>query len=454
MWKDILKKNAVSIACGVIALVAVIASFWPADTWIEELKTALGKREAVNRSLETLNTKVRNLPNLDPNSTTPVVMKDFPNDSIIAAGKAATAEMKQVSAKLFDTAVQINFHQLLVPNSLPKSRDVQKLEFRQAYQQAFRFTFEGQVAPDFNIPIGILKAAQPPTPEEIAYDQTQLWDDKYASKIVTINGVAANFDQQANDYTTEATKLPDVMKQQRAEKFKIYVMPDALTINTAVGGSGVPKEEDIWYAQLGLWIQQDVAGAIAAANAPSTRGVIDGVVKQLIQLNVPLGGATPGSPLIGDFGGPPRGMPPGMFGGGMPGGMPGAENGAAGAGGVISDPAAVLKTDFTTTPTGRVATGLYDVYDFVLTVDVEAARLPVLLNELTRGRYISVHTVDLTPVDLTLMQSAGFIYGDKPVVRAVLTCEILYMRNWTEKFMPVNVKRSLGIADPVPVAAQ
>lgn len=447
MWKDIVKKNAISIACGVVALIAIIAAFFPADGWVEQLQANLDARKSVNSTLEGLNNKRRHLPNLNPNATEAVELTSFPSETIIDAGQKATGQMKEVSGKLFETAVRINFHPLLVPNSLPKPRDLQKLEFRGAYAQAMKFLRDGQVA-EVNIPISILGGIQPPTPDQISYAQSKLWVDKYAAKIVTINGTPANYDQILNDWTTEALKLPDVMKDQTAQQHKIYIMPGALTESTAVGGSGVPNEDDIWYAQLSLWIQQDIAGAIAATNANSERGILSAPVKQLVQLNVPIGQNTGGSAGTGRFGA----MPPGM-----PGMMPGAggeDPAAAAAAGVVSDPAAQLTPNFINTPTGRVASGLYDVHDFVLTVDVEAAQLPLLINELTRDRYVAIHSVNMMPVDVNALTTGGFMYGGQPVVRAVLQGEILYLRKWTEAFMPPGVKRSLNIAEPAPVPAQ
>jgi hypothetical protein len=441
MWKDILQKNAISIACGVVAIIALIASIVPADSWVEQLQDNLDARKSVNGKLETLNNKPRSLPGVVPGETTAPPLKVFPSDTVIAAGAAATEKVKLVSRKLYDAAIQLNFHPLLVPNSLPKPRDPQKYEFRGAYAQAMKYTRDGQII-DANIPIAILNGAQPPTPAEIANEQTKLWDDKYTLKIVTVNGTPANYEQTVNDWTAEATRLPDLLREQTAKQHKIYIMPGALTENTAVAGGGLPNENDIWAAQLGLWIQQDIARAIAATNANSKEGILDAPVKQLIQLNVPVaqsGSATGGLPGVGGMRYARAGA------GGNFTGAPG-EDGAAGTG-TVSDPAAVLTTDYTNSPTGRVSQGLYDVHDFALTVDVEAAQLPHLLNELTRGRYMAIHSVNLEPVNVNQIIAGGFMYGAKPVVRVVLHGEILYLRKWTEAYMPDAIKAALGIVN-------
>jgi hypothetical protein len=461
MWKDILKKNAISIACGVVALIAVVLIFYPADQWITDLQSKLDERKSVNNTLATLANKSRSLPILDPNATAATPMRQFPSETIIAQGLEATKAVKLQSQTLFQVAVDLNQrgHTLLVNNSLPKSGEVPKLQFRGAYAAAFKFGPDRQTPqlPDYNIPVSILKATQPPTAEEITAAQEGLWNDKYVQRIVLVGGQPANAPQVSADYVAEASKLPDVLRQSRATESKIYMMPGALQINPAIQNVGMPpREEDIWSAQLSLWIQTDVARAIAATNAHSSKGILDAPVKQLGQLVVAQGASpangssspaanapVPGRPPVNPFGGPPFG------------GMEDATGGGTGATGAkVSDPAEPLTFDFVTSPTGRVSTGLYDVYDFQLTVDVEAAQLPALITELTRNQYVTVRWLNFTPVDLDQLKAAGFLYGSEPVVRAVLYCETLFMRKWTEPLMPDRVKGALGIAPaPAPEGA-
>jgi hypothetical protein len=458
MWKDILKKNAISIACGVVALIAVVLIFFPADQWITDLQSKLDERKSVNNTLATLANKSRSLPILDPNATAATPMRQFPSETIIAQGLEATKAVKLQSQKLFQVAVDLNQrgHALLVNNSLPKSGEVPKLQFRGAYAAAFKFGPDRQTPqlPDYNIPVSILKATQPPTAEEIAAAQEGLWNDKYVQRIVLVGGQPANAPQVSADYVAEASKLPEVLRQSRATESKIYMMPGALQINPAIQNVGMPpREEDIWSAQLSLWIQTDVARAIAATNANSRKGILDAPVKQLVQLVVAQGASTasssaganapvPGRPPVNPFGGP-------GFGGPGFGGMEDATGGGTAASGAkVSDPAELLTFDFVTGPTGRVSSGLYDVYDFQLTVDVDAAQLPALITELTRNQYVTVRWLNFTPVDLDQLKAAGFLYGSEPVVRAVLYCETLFMRKWTEPLMPDRVKAALGIAAP------
>ncbi len=460
MWKDILKKNALSIACGVVALIAIILIFVPADGWVTELQSKLDARKSVNSTLAGLSSKQRTLPVIEPGADAAQPLPLFPSETVIARGKQATEEVKKVSQTLFKTAVDLNQkpHPLLVNNTLPRSGEVPKLQFRGAYMAAFKFAPDRQTPqlPDFNIPVSILQGTQPPTQEQIAYEQARLWDEEHVKRIVLVGGQPANAQQVSSDYLAAAVKVPEALRLRAATQKKIYVLPGALQVNPAIQGTGMPpREEDIWSSQLSYWIQADIARAIAAINAPSQQGILDAPVKQLVQLIVGGGPGSVGSaaaagaggagPAAAGFGG--MGPMGGGYGGGY-GGMDDGSGAAAASGAKVSDPAELLVFDYVTGPTGRKASGLYDVYDFQLTVDVEAAKLNAFINELTRDRYVSVRWLNFTPVNLNEMKKNGFLYGDAPVVRVVMYGEMLFLRSWTEKFMPDSIKTALGIAPP------
>jgi hypothetical protein len=47
----------------------------------------------------------------------------------------------------------------------------------------------------------------------------------------------------------------------------------------------------------------------------------------------------------------------------------------------------------------------------------------------------------------------GYYYGPEHVVRATITIESVWLRNWVGPLMPASVKRSLGVPEPTPPAA-
>src|SRR5262249_15028281 len=100
-------------------------------------------------------------------------------------------------------------------------------------------------------------------------------------------------------------------------------------------------------------------------------------------------------------------------------------------------------------PTGRVSNGLYDVVQFDVEMIVEADRVPMILEELGRGRFLSVfQVVSITAIDSSLNHAAGYYYGNKPVVDLRLKCEDIFLRDWTIPLMPPSVQKRVGAAPP------
>ena len=81
-------------------------------------------------------------------------------------------------------------------------------------------------------------------------------------------------------------------------------------------------------------------------------------------------------------------------------------------------------------------------------LDIEADKIPLFLKTLATNRFITVIRMEVTPVDSQLMQIQDFVYGNKPVVTLNLDCEALFLRQWTLRWMPLEIRRMLGIPDP------
>ena len=129
---------------------------------------------------------------------------------------------------------------------------------------------------------------------------------------------------------------------------------------------------------------------------------------------------------------------------------PGA--GSPGAGGGGGGGAAPVD-GFTRSPTGRMSNGLYDVVRFTMSMNVEAAKIPTILEELQKGKLITITHVNAISVDGLTASDNGFIYGDVPVARLSVEGEDLFLRDWTVKLMPDPIKTVLGIPLTVPGAA-
>ena len=73
---------------------------------------------------------------------------------------------------------------------------------------------------------------------------------------------------------------------------------------------------------------------------------------------------------------------------------------------------------------------------------VEAGRIPYFLEELVKDRFFTPTKVDIDAIDTVVMQASpnNFVYGPRPVARVTISCESLYLREWTASLMPEDVK--------------
>src|SRR5205085_5143240 len=121
-------------------------------------------------------------------------------------------------------------------------------------------------------------------------------------KIVVINGQPINQKEVQTEFEQAAKGLPEQIKTRVAQTVLVYIGgKDAFTINPTIAGQTAPDPVNIWWAQVQIWVQEDVANAIVDVN---TKGVFAGAagqqtsvltspVKRLVKLSVPPNFVTP-----------------------------------------------------------------------------------------------------------------------------------------------------------------
>jgi hypothetical protein len=427
---EIVKKNLISIICGVVALAALIVALVMVPSRQTELQKELDARKSTYDQLSTLLHKDRKLPVVDPESTDQQPLPVFPSEGIIAQGTQIMKQVEKESASMRDAAVAMNRHELLVPGCLPDVNLGAAYQFRDAYRRALPVAVgaNGQpIQPGTNNPNAgnpttqstfakALDAGMPPPAQEITQKQQEL-ADKIRRENTLIGGQGGQVinqpqvDQMVKDQTSD---LPKQLMTDVAKSSRIYISPDTFEVNPQIAqATGAPDVVTIYLAQLDYWIQQDVVKAIAGINAGS-KSIADSPVKHLISIRADSNGV------------PIPVFPPGAT----------AAN---------DDPDGQLKKDNTVSPTGRVCNGMYDVYHFTVKADVEAAKLADFLRGLGKDQFITPIGVDVHAVDNATALAQGYIYGDTPVVNVTAHCEVLYLRQWDAPFMPAQVKTKFGI---------
>ena len=282
--------------------------------------------------------------------------------------------------------------------------------------------------------------------------------------------------EQQKTATEQAT---DTLVVQQADTGEVYAKRTDFDERLP---ADIEYREELWPAQVTLWVHSDIVDAIKTTNdsyrrrvtTGKLRGVQSSAIKRLHTIRMlgyacngqARGGGMPMGPGGGgDFGGGGPEMGPGgrpvvgapIGGGGSAAGQTvtsfkyigGSSAGAGGVGPAMGGggPAAV-QTAGSPKLTGRVTNQLYDVIHYQFTVDVTGPALLRLYDNLLSQNYHTILDVSIGKVDRTgsLAAAAGhagmpgmgaqggtvlFEYGSAPVLRATITGELLILADWT-----------------------
>ena len=467
-----IKKNAFPLCCGAVAIAAIVLLFYPLGGWIEDAQ-AKAATEAGQYATIAGFTRSRYQPTVDPTKTAKTELAAFPNPAQVKVGQTAIEALTQQSQKAMTDMLRLNdqqVHAVLVPGLLPAPpSDTLKFQFADLYKKSLNpdptisgLGDAGGVPPPVqadpkdpnrmkvdeglvsvrgrNLYNDILRAAAPADPALIEARKEWLWQDRYFPQVVTVNGVPVNKEAVDLKFAEAARRVPDELDEEIANTRKVYVDHDAFSYYPAFlpTSAANPNLSDIWYAQLQLWMQTDIAQAIADINdgrapgsapadpaaGPATApaaggGIRRSPVKRILKLELVPQTLYRGTAATGGTGTAP---PP------------------------SGDETQPITLTYTAAPTGRTSNGMYDVVPFGLLIDVDAAKVNDVLAGLTRDRLIYIDSQSACSFDPGTLAPMGYLYGSRPVVRLTLHGEELFLRSWTKPLMPLLVQQYLGIA--------
>ncbi len=440
---QIIKKNILAVICGAVALLSVIAIYWPIKGWYEEIDTQLQASKRTNDELTNLRNQGQNcrLPIVDPQKTEAPPLEGFPTHKVYLVGIDVVKKIQQQSAELMKQAIADNKRTPIDPTALPTYRTGAA---RATFKDNYYLYLEA-------LKTRTLNAMPPATPKDVADAHKAKWDE-WLMRVPAVNDVRdpqAVAALQADFNRDVVPALPGIVAKGRADACTMYISAGGLYVNSAIPPQGAGQAaflNDVWAAQIGIWIQTDICSAIAQTNKTLGRPVgVDGritvpnaCVKRLVRTNITPAYVTANGPLMfgstggGGMGGP--GIAPAV----SP--MPGMQ------------PAVPQKTiptvvrSFQPTFTGRVSNEVYEVVHFSFTVDIEAANCRALLANLTNGRFITVLSTNATALDRGACQAAGLLYGPEPVVQMTVVAESVFFHDWTKDWMPELVAKALDQA--------
>lgn len=392
---------------------------------------------------------------------------------------------------IFEQAMAFNAagHQPMIDGLFPRPVDESRpVLARERYLQSFRSMLE-EYRPEAALPR--LNAGTPPSTAEINEEIVKAEQE-----------FAAEFGSAA--LTSTSPEMVEALRERRQQRVKELLVRRARSIHiyaeTSPTGlspfdidgwasqASIPSMEALWESQLSLWIQQDIVEAIARTNRVDnpTYDVTMMPVKRLVKIDVldgyvgidtsggiagqgaasvARGGARSrgGSAAGGTFGGmtmeqmmagalPP---PPDMDGGVRPPPADGGPSTSAAEPQVEQTitPLDLPARDYTVGHTGRICTQFYDVRHAWLTVVVDSARLPQMLDNLARVNFMTVLKVIVVDVDEYEALREGYVYGSGDAVEANILIETVWLRHWTNDLMPFTVRQRIGAVDLEPASA-
>lgn len=467
-WKLIVRKHMFSIVCGAIALVSIIALFYPLSGMFKSLQEDLDKRKNTYSQINSLLSAERYEPSINP--AVKNRLEVFPVRAVIDQGAAITRTWSKTAMSFLNNAIQLEAESMLVPlvpSALPNPQASDKNRFRTLYREKLNV-----VAPPTGVVAGgntvaltpdgvpansiyrlILGGTFPPSQDQIRTEQTTQSQKRSAEVAQYVNGQIANKEEVDKAVKEVVTRVSDQLRFENARKGVVYADPKVF-VPVAVPSLNDPTKTDqprtteIFNAQVWLWIQQDIAKAIhdvAIKNNPE-KSVIGSRIKRLMSLTIK---SSYVDPTVGTGGMGGSAMGGGAMGGGPPGAAPApaatptGTTPAAQMGEEINTAASTaIAFDYRNNPLGHVSNPLYDVFSFQLVILVEVDSLSDVLTELSANRYMSIQNITkISTVDPTRAAAEGYIYGTKPIVQVTIDGQYLLFRPvLAHQFMPAEIK--------------
>jgi hypothetical protein len=453
-----MRNNSLTTASAVVAVLALATLVW-LYMLTGSLNERMADRTQVVSRIERL---MRNDATVPPESLDQA-LREFDNVTI---NQPAVNRLQEVYGQLneqykamFSAAQQHNQrgHQQLMPNLFPDAPESRRFDARDRYLRAFRWMLEPAGETDKRLNLPRLDAGPP-----LAQERMQQAVERVQAPI----SLSREDDEGSNDLTQQQQEklrqrredaLTGVLRN-HASNIKLYAFTDAEIFQEAFpfyvrqwsAEGDQPSMAQLWERQLELWIQQDLAQAIANLNADA-ESVLDAPVKRLINMRVSpgyVGLHTDGA--VGQT--QQQNSSRQRNSNDLVAAGEGIESEWRGAypippsGWISSGPE--TPHNFLASPSGRVSNPLYDVRHAVLTVVINYKQLPDLMNELSALNFMTVLNSQIEDIDEYEALRDGYVYLGGDAVRAELVVESVWLRQWTKDLMPTVTKQYLRLDEP------
>ena len=280
--------------------------------------------------------------------------------------------------------------------------------------------------------ISDIDAGLPPTADELQVDLRRAEEQIRTQKLAKAATDQLTPEQQ-EELRTAMREARMARYSERAQQLKLYASLGS--INAPSWDERTPLDiRQLFDWEWQTWIKQDILQALYSAN-DTYESLVLGPVKRVRWLEVE---ALP-LPANTGTGNQPTGSTP--FGMTPPAAQAPPAQGAPAA--APPDAKAEAPREFASSFTGRVSNPLYDVRRVKLSIVVDSARIPVVLDAIASQNLMTVIDLKMKPTDAHADLANGFIYGKDICADLELVVETIWLREWTTPLMPREVKEAL-----------
>jgi hypothetical protein len=449
---NFVKNTPITVASAVIALIAVGMLVF-INVSAKGFVTHMATRNDTIKKIDQLGKQRVTIPPENPDQPPRVVTNVAINqkaiDDLDKTYKTMAREYNGISKYTEET--NSAFKRPMLDGLFPSTNDLGKLyEAKVEYRRAL-LNLLGPYAPGVEEPR--LDAGLPVTPEEVdaelATVQTRYLTQEFFPPKKSVDELT-NPQDKAKLVMLKRERLVKVLEE-RANSIHIYAQTNIntegfpFTVGEWSKSGPVPTWQQLWEGQVGLWMQEDIAKAIAWTNRTRERtaNVINMPIKRLIKIDVQPSGLNvasgTGQPVLTPTVPP---IPPAAV----------VRPGAAAKPTVIKADEK-LPDNYTQSVTGRQTNVLYDVRRAKVSLIIETERMPEFFNNLSHVNFITVTSMQVTDVDEYAALREGYVYGPRDCVQLDVELETIWLRSWTTPIMPPAVRAALGIETPDTAAA-
>jgi len=448
---DFIRRYLFELVCAVVGVAGIVAGAI-AYTGYSDIRAELSDAASLARELQQYRGP-----------------RDLCNKQVIDAEQQRNNQVDTQLEQVTETAEQMNQHQPLRDDVFPKPSPLRqdspylfRTDYREKFKEFLRLLQAGD-APDQDeiqdMQERINREQRVPEDQSLGFipsvatGASSLKPGEYAPARGVARGVRPSWQAGEEQVSIEELARTDAAIRAalaKAGRIRIYAVLQSFDIVDSVYALGQePALSDMWFAQLKLWVQENVVRGLREANERAAQR-LEGVEVRPNVTNLPAKhllsvGVSDYVEAVAEVGGVAGGAPPvDRFAAKMAFGRGGGGADAIKTSGSVTQAGSSRMGSAIDSFTQRTSTDLYDVVQFRVEMVVDARQLLRVINAVCRQDFITPIRVSFKALEPSTTFT-DYIYGSAPVVQATVDFECCFFRELYEPLMPEDIKTQRGM---------